>query len=51
MIFVIDVGNTNIVMGVYRNAVLVRDWRVRTERNREFSTTRKPNPRHDRSSA
>jgi len=33
MIFVIDVGNTNIVMGVYRDATLVRDWRVRTERN------------------
>jgi len=33
MIFVIDVGNTNIVMGVYRDAALVRDWRVRTERN------------------
>lgn len=33
MIFVIDVGNTNIVMGVYRGGQLVCDWRVRTERN------------------
>lgn len=33
MIFVIDVGNTNIVMGVYHGDRLVRDWRVRTERN------------------
>jgi type III pantothenate kinase len=33
MIFVIDVGNTNIVMGVYRGEQLVCDWRVRTERN------------------
>jgi type III pantothenate kinase len=33
MIFVIDVGNTNTVMGVYRGSELVRDWRVRTEQN------------------
>lgn len=33
MILVIDVGNTNIVMGVYRAGRLVCDWRVRTERN------------------
>ncbi|MBA3036477.1 MAG: type III pantothenate kinase [Desulfobacterium sp.] len=30
---VIDVGNTNIVMGIYDGAKLVRDWRIRTERN------------------
>lgn len=33
MIFVIDVGNTNTVLGVYRGETLVRDWRVRTEQN------------------
>ncbi|MDJ0720942.1 MAG: type III pantothenate kinase [Desulfobacterales bacterium] len=33
MIFVIDVGNTNTVMGVYQGAQLVQSWRVRTERN------------------
>jgi type III pantothenate kinase len=33
MLFVIDVGNTNIVLGVYRGATLLKSWRVRTERN------------------
>ena len=33
MLFVIDVGNTNTVMGVYDGARLVRSWRIRTERN------------------
>jgi type III pantothenate kinase len=33
MLFVIDVGNTNTVMGVYQGVRLVKDWRVRTERN------------------
>ena len=33
MLLVIDVGNTNTVMGVYHNKRLVRDWRMRTERN------------------
>jgi len=33
MIFVIDVGNTNTVLGVYKGEALVRDWRVRTEQN------------------
>ncbi len=33
MLFVIDVGNTNTVMGVYRGTTLVQYWRVRTERN------------------
>jgi type III pantothenate kinase len=33
MIFVIDVGNTNTVLGVYEGETLVRDWRVRTEQN------------------
>ncbi|MDJ0989735.1 MAG: type III pantothenate kinase [Desulfobacterales bacterium] len=33
MIFVIDVGNTNTVMGVYEGAKLIQSWRVRTERN------------------
>ncbi|WP_372681995.1 type III pantothenate kinase [Desulfosarcina sp.] len=32
MLLVIDVGNTNTVMGIYRHDTLVRDWRIRTER-------------------
>ncbi len=33
MLCVIDVGNTNIVMGVYQGNRLIKDWRIRTERN------------------
>ncbi|WP_035257567.1 type III pantothenate kinase [Desulfatirhabdium butyrativorans] len=33
LLLVIDVGNTNIVMGVYDGDRLVNHWRVRTERN------------------
>ncbi|RPJ10686.1 MAG: type III pantothenate kinase, partial [Desulfobacteraceae bacterium] len=33
MLLVIDVGNTNIVMGIYDGDRLVRDWRIRTEHN------------------
>ncbi len=33
MLLVIDIGNTNIVMGVYEASVCRADWRVRTERN------------------
>jgi type III pantothenate kinase len=33
MLLVIDIGNTNTVMGVYSGDRLVRDWRLRTERN------------------
>jgi type III pantothenate kinase len=32
MLFVIDVGNTNTVMGIYHQDTLVKDWRIRTER-------------------
>lgn len=34
MLLVIDVGNTNIVMGIYDGHELITHWRVRTERNR-----------------
>jgi type III pantothenate kinase len=38
MLLALDVGNTNIVLGVYRgtgkNAELVGDWRIRTDRDR-----------------
>ncbi len=34
MLLVIDVGNTNTVLGVYRQEVLVDHWRIRTERER-----------------
>jgi type III pantothenate kinase len=33
MLFVIDVGNTNSVLGVYDGSQLRQDWRIRTERN------------------
>jgi len=32
MLLVIDVGNTNIVMGIYQGNRLIIDWRIRTER-------------------
>jgi len=32
MLLVIDVGNTNTVMGIYQQEALVKDWRIRTER-------------------
>ena len=32
MLLVIDVGNTNTVMGIYREKDLLKDWRIRTER-------------------
>jgi len=33
MLLVIDVGNTNIVMGIYDGERLAHSWRLRTERN------------------
>jgi len=33
MLLVIDVGNTNIVMGVYDGKSLLKDWRISTNRN------------------
>ncbi len=32
MLLVIDVGNTNTVIGIYNDETLVMDWRIRTER-------------------
>lgn len=34
MLLVIDVGNTNIVFGVYDEENLIYDWRIATEKNR-----------------
>ncbi|CRK85381.1 type III pantothenate kinase [Neobacillus massiliamazoniensis] len=34
MIFVFDVGNTNIVLGVYKGDELCHHWRIETNRNR-----------------
>ena len=34
MLLVIDVGNTNIVLGLYQEDRLVRDWRVTTDKSR-----------------
>ena len=33
MLFVIDVGNTNTVLGVYDGDTLISDWRIRSDRN------------------
>jgi type III pantothenate kinase len=33
MLFVIDVGNTNIVMGIYAGTQRIQSWRIRTEQN------------------
>ena len=33
MLLVIDVGNTNIVIGVFNGDELIENWRIRTERN------------------
>jgi type III pantothenate kinase len=33
MLFVIDVGNTNIVLGLYEGEQLLKDWRIRTQPN------------------
>ena len=32
MLVVMDVGNTNTVIGVYQNDQLLSDWRIRTEK-------------------
>lgn len=34
MLLVIDVGNSNIVFGIYENARLVRDWRISTDKSK-----------------
>lgn len=34
MIFVIDIGNTNIVLGVYKDSKLIQHWRMATDRNK-----------------
>ena len=34
MLLAIDVGNTNIVLGVFDGATLVRSWRLQTARER-----------------
>ena len=34
MLLVIDVGNTNIALGVYKDGQLMADWRLRTQRGR-----------------
>ena len=34
MLFVIDLGNTNIVLGLYRDDILVESWRLETKKGR-----------------
>ncbi|MFD2209299.1 type III pantothenate kinase [Virgibacillus halophilus] len=34
MIFVIDVGNTNTVLGVFQDSVLIQEWRIKTDRHK-----------------
>ncbi len=36
MLLVIDVGNTNIVFGVYEGKELLYDWRIATEKKQNF---------------
>ena len=31
MIFVVDVGNTNIVLGVFKDGQLIQNWRMETD--------------------
>lgn len=33
MLLVIDIGNTNTVLGIFDGSKLIKDWRIRTERN------------------
>lgn len=33
MLLVIDIGNTNTVIGIYDKETLIKDWRIRTEKN------------------
>lgn len=33
MLLVIDIGNTNIQLGIFRGKVLIHDWRIHTERD------------------
>ena len=34
MLLVIDVGNTNIVFGVYKEKELIHDWRIASDKNK-----------------
>ncbi len=34
MILVLDVGNTNIVLGIYKNKELIANWRLATDNKR-----------------
>ncbi|MEG0685637.1 MAG: type III pantothenate kinase, partial [Coprobacillus sp.] len=34
MLLVFDVGNTNMVLGVYDGKALIRDWRINTDLNK-----------------
>lgn len=34
MVFVLDVGNTNIVLGIYKDKKLMVDWRLSTDHKR-----------------
>lgn len=34
MIFVIDIGNTNTVLGVFKDGKLLHQWRIQTDRNK-----------------
>src|SRR5699024_2153270 len=34
MLFVIDVGNTNTVLGLFQEDMLVHEWRIQTDRHK-----------------
>lgn len=36
MILVIDVGNTNIVLGIYSKEKLIKNWRISTDKNKTY---------------
>lgn len=36
MILVIDVGNTNIVLGIYSKEALIKSWRISTDKNKTY---------------
>ena len=32
MLLVFDVGNTNMVLGIYKEKQLIKDWRINTDK-------------------
>ncbi|MDU2196955.1 MAG: type III pantothenate kinase, partial [Peptostreptococcaceae bacterium] len=34
MLLVFDVGNTNMVLGIYKDNELIKDWRINTDKEK-----------------